>query len=131
MEAEFGGALLKMGGSLMVILGLMACLFFVLKRLQPRSFHLDNYPEMRLIATLNVAPKRRIVLVELCGQWLVVGVGTESLNLIAKLDRPPEIADAAVTVSTRGGKSFQSFLERSGIMQQWRNLKVKDKYEES
>lgn len=130
MEAEFGGALLKMAGSLMLILGLMLCLFYALKRLRPRSFHLGNYPEIRLIGTLNLAPKRTIALVELCDQWLVVGVGTESVNLIAKMDRPPEGTDAGASVS-RNGRSFHSFLENSSFWQQWRNPTVKRKHDES
>ena len=130
MEAEFGGALLKMAGSLMLVLGLMVCLFYVLKRLRPRSFHLGNYPQMRLIGSLNLAPKRTLALVELCDQWLVVGVGTESVSLIAKMDRPPEVTDAGASVS-RNGRSFHSFLEGSGLREQWRNLTVKRKHEES
>lgn len=130
MEAEFGGALLKMAGSLMLILGIMVSLFYVLKRLRPRSFHLSDYPQMRLIGSLNLAPKRTIALVELCDQWLVVGVGTESVNLIAKMDRPPEVTDAGASVS-HNGRGFQSFLESSSLWQQWRNLTVKRKHEES
>jgi len=88
LAADFGSASIKMAGSLFLILGLIIGIFFLVKRLRSGSLSLDNYPEMRLIGRLNLAPKRAIALVEICDQWLIVGIGTENVALISKLDRP-------------------------------------------
>lgn len=102
MITDFGLASIKMAGSLVFILALILCIFFLVKRLRLGSLALDNYPEMRLISRLTLAPKRAIALVEICDQWLIVGIGTENVTLISKLDsRPDPINSDAVTSSNR------------------------------
>jgi len=102
MITDFGSASIKMIGSLVFILALILCLFFLVKRLRLSSLSLDNYPEMRLIGRLTLAPKRAIALVEICDQWLIVGIGTENVTLISKLDsRPDPINSDAVTLINR------------------------------
>ena len=105
---------LKMTGSLILILGLIILLFYVLKRLRLGSLSLNRYPEMRVLGTINLAPKRAIALVEICDQWLVVGVGTENVTLLSKLDRPPENLDVD-SHSTNDSRSFQSFLQQKHL----------------
>jgi len=99
---DFGSASIKMAGSLVFVLALILCIFFLVKRLRLGSLALDNYPEMRLISRLTLAPKRAIALVEICDQWLIVGIGTENVTLISKLDsRPDPINSDAVTLTNR------------------------------
>ena len=109
MNAEFGSMSLKMAGSLILILGLIISLFYVLKHLRLGSMSRSRYPEMRILGTMTLAPKRAVALVEICDQWLVVGVGTENVTLLSKLDRPPPTNDADTHSSDNMG-SFQSFL---------------------
>ncbi len=69
---------------------------------------------MRILGTLNLAPKRAVALVEICDQWLIIGIGTENVSFISKLDRPPE-ADASDFGLSSGEKKFHSFLENIGL----------------
>ena len=110
MGGEFGTMSLKMAGSLILILGLIIFLFYILKHMKSGSLSLNRYPEMRILGTVSLAPKRAVALVEICDQWLVVGVGTESVTLLSKFDRPPQPhEDDTDSVGNTG--SFQSFLQ--------------------
>ena len=113
MAADFGHASIKMAGSLVFILALILCIFFLVKRLRLGSLALNNYPEMRLIGRLTLAPKRSIALVEICDQWLIVGIGTENVTLISKLDsRPDPINSDAVTPINRKTGLWQRIEKR-------------------
>ena len=116
MGADFGSASLKMAGSLILILGLIIILFYVLKRLRIGSLSLNRCPKMLLLGTLSLAPKRTVALVEIGDQWLIVGVGTENVNLLLKLDRPQNIND--IEPGTEDGvRSFQSLLKSNRFWQ--------------
>jgi flagellar protein FliO/FliZ len=111
LTPELGMASLKMIGSLMVVLGLILGLFYALKRLRLRPFQGGPSRQMRLIATLNLAPKRALSLVELNGQWLVIGVGAESVRLITRMDRPAE-TEALASADAGNGRGFQALLQQ-------------------
>jgi flagellar protein FliO/FliZ len=105
---------IKMLLSLMLMLGLIFALVFLLKRLKMGPLSGNRFPSMRLIGHLSLAPRKGIALVEVCDQWLVIGIGTENVNLISKIDRPP--CDAVPnTGNPGGGNVFQSILENIGM----------------
>lgn len=100
--------------SLIILLGLLFALVFILKRLKLGPLSGNRLSSMRLLGTLSLAPKRGIALVEVCDQWLVIGIGVESVNLISRVKRPT--GDAVPnTGSTGSGGMFQSILENIGI----------------
>ena len=114
MGVDFGSAFIKMIGALLLILGLIMLLLYLLKRLRLRSLSLENYPEMRLIGMLNLAPKRSLALVELLDQWLLVGIGSENVTLISKFKRPVEM-DHIATPETGKGMRFLSLLQEKRL----------------
>ncbi len=127
MGADFGSVSINMAWSLILILGLIITLFYVFKRLRMGSPSLHRCPEMRVLGTLNLAPKRMVALVEIGDQWLIVGVGTENVNLLLKLDRPPKIND--IEPGTEDGvRSFQSLLQSNRF---WQRAKNKTKSREN
>jgi flagellar biogenesis protein FliO len=69
---------------------------------------------MKLLGTLSLAPKRGIALVEVCDQWFVIGIGSENVSLISKVDRP-EGGLQCNTGSMGGGTMFQSILDNIGL----------------
>ncbi len=126
MDADIGSASMKMFGSLILVLGLIICLFYFLKRLRLRSFSPNNYPKMRIMGTLTLAPKRAIALIEICDQWLIVGIGAESVTLISKMDRPPE-ADDSDAVPANRGQRFNALLQEKGLWRHWKRIAAKRK----
>ena len=106
---DVGSTSLKMIGSLLLIIGLILCLFYLLKRLRlgPSG---SRSPEMRLIGTMNLAPKRSVAVVEVCGRWLVLGVGTENISLLSRFDGPPDLASTESN-SMDTSKGFHAMLK--------------------
>lgn len=114
MDTGFLSAFARTAGALVLVLGLMICLFSLIRRWRFRSSSLRAYPEMRLIGSVHLAPKRAVALVELCDEWLVVGVGTESVTLLTKMERPLETG-ATDAVGSGNEKVFHSLLQAAGI----------------
>ena len=130
MGSELGMASLKMIGSLMIVLGLIIGLFYALKRLRFRAFQSGPTRQMRLITTLNLAPKRALALVELNDQWFIIGVGAESVRLITQMDRPPE-GEAGGVADSGSRTSFHRLLQQSGLRRQGSQGGAKEKQDES
>lgn len=105
METDLTLSALKTAGSLLIILGLIACLFYTLKRIRFGSASAPGLSRMRVLTTLSLAPKRSIAIVEVLDEWLVVGVGTDSVTLLTRMGRPEEMHSA----ETAGGKAAENF----------------------
>lgn len=105
---------IKMVLALIIMLGLIFALVYVLKRLKIGPLSGGGSNSMRLLGYLSLAPRKGIALVEVCDQWMVIGVGSDTVNLISRVERPA--CDAAPNIGHRGGGSaFQSILEGIGL----------------
>lgn len=101
---------IKTAGSLLLVLGLIICLFYFLKKIRFGSASAQGAARMRLISTLSLAPKRSVALIEIRDQWLVVGIGTESVTLLSQINRPEEEAGASSN-GTPTARGFGSLLK--------------------
>lgn len=109
MSADFGVASIKMAGSLIFISCLIICLFFLIKRIRWNSMAGDKNVQMRLLSMLHLAPKRAIALIEIRGQWLIIGIGTESVTFLSKMDPPSEPCESEIEIP-EDRKRFHSVL---------------------
>ncbi len=119
MSGEFGISAFKMFGSLILILGLIVFLAYWLKRLRPGTFSSGAAPAMRLVGTLNLAPKRAVALIEVSGEWLLVGVGTESVTLISKVEPAPQQEQPDAFPREQQSK-FHTILQGKSLLQPWK-----------
>lgn len=92
-EGDLRLASLKMAAALVIVIGIIVVLFYLSKRFGGGRFSLNGSPAMRVIGSLSLAPKRSIALVEVCGEWLVLGIGTETITLLGRVEVPPTIDD--------------------------------------
>jgi flagellar biosynthetic protein FliO len=92
VEADLAASAVKTAGALLLILGVIVCLFYGLKKLRLGSAASSGLSRMRLLNTMSLAPKRSVALIEVRDEWLVVGVGTDSVTLLTRLNRPEEPA---------------------------------------
>ncbi len=109
MEGELGASAVKTAGSLILILGVIVCLYFVLKKLRFGPASAAGRSRMRVLGTLSLAPKRSIALVEIRDEWLVVGVGTEAVTLLTRMERPEDLSSEETPAASQHG-SFRSLL---------------------
>jgi len=109
MGADVAASAVKTLGSLFLVLGLIVCLFYVIKRMRFGSPSASEAARMRLLGTLHLAPKRSVALVEVRDQWLVLGLGTESVTLLSSMTRPEEI-ERPNPENASGAPSFRALL---------------------
>ena len=77
-----GGTLMALG----VVIGLILFLAFVLKRLPGAG--LKPLAGLRVVASLAVGPRERVVVVDCAGQQLLLGVTAHNVNLLHSLPEP-------------------------------------------
>ena len=79
------GGVLKMVLGLAVVLAVMALLTWVLKRMMPGAGG-NKQSVARVVGGVSVGSRERVVVVEVAGRWIVVGVAAGQVNGIANLE---------------------------------------------
>lgn len=74
---------------------------------------------LRVVSSTSVGQREKVVIVEVQGQWLVVGVTAQQVSLLAQMDGPPSAgqADAQVlgdSFAQRLGAALRQNLQGSG-----------------
>jgi flagellar protein FliO/FliZ len=108
VETDIGSTVLKMLGSLILILAMIFGLFYFLKKARGGTFAFAKNP-LRLVSLLNLGPRRSVALVEVNQQWLVLGVTADRITLLDKMPQPPQ--SPAGDRAASGG--FQALLKQS------------------
>jgi len=78
------GGVLKMVLGLAVVLAVMALVTWVLKRMMPGVG--SQQSAVRIVGGVSVGSRERVVVLEVAGRWLVVGVAPGQVNAIANLE---------------------------------------------
>jgi flagellar protein FliO/FliZ len=103
---DVGGSLVQLLGGLAVVLALLFATLWVLKRLAaPRG---EAAGLLRVVAGTAVGARERVVVVEVAGSWLVLGVAPGRVTALAEMPRGtlPPPAEAGQ------GKDFASWLKQ-------------------
>ncbi len=128
-QGDMGAATLRMLGALLLVVVIIIGLYYLARRLRWGRLSLNRYPAMRMIGSLNLAPKRSVAMVEVCGQWLVLGVGSETVTLLCKLQEPPvsESSGASESGNSSGFQTLlrQKILRRSPVQREMRDRNEK------
>lgn len=69
---------------LMLVLGVMAGVAWLAKRMLPGVGHKQS--TIKVVGSANIGTRERVVVLEVAGRWLVVGVAPGQVNAIANLD---------------------------------------------
>lgn len=90
--------LFKMLLGLVIVLAVMAALAWLLKRMLPGAGGMHSVA--RIVGGVSVGSRERVVVVEVAGRWIVVGVAPGQVTAIANLDigsvpLPEDMPDAA------------------------------------
>lgn len=83
---------LKMGSSLVLVLGLMALTAYSAKRFLGSRLGLGRSASMiQVLATTYLDQKRQIAVIQVGGEYLVVGMTANQISLLTRLDNPPAV----------------------------------------
>ena len=96
-EPSLTSAALRMFWGLLVVLGVLLVIYG-LARKRLSLVHSNKKSQIKIIEIRHLMAKKSLCLVEVAGQEYLLGLGNETINLLAKLDN-------------RGSHSFSSTLE--------------------
>ncbi|WP_426075422.1 flagellar biosynthetic protein FliO [Janthinobacterium sp. PSPC3-1] len=101
------GSLLQTIFALMFVLALLIALAWAMKRYGPKA--LGGNSKMRVVSSLNLGGRERIVLIEVADQWIVVGASPGRINALATL--PRQEGDLPTLSSAQNGPAAANFSE--------------------
>ncbi|MCF8067780.1 MAG: flagellar biosynthetic protein FliO [Desulfobacterales bacterium] len=84
-------SLLKSMAMLFVVLGVLIATLYFMKRIFLNRGGVTDRGLIKILATSYVAPKERIMLVDVMGEKLLLGVTSQNINCLAKIESDREI----------------------------------------
>lgn len=78
-----------MVSSLLLVLGLMALAFYGTRRFGPRLGPWRPGGPIRVLSRSYLGVKKELALIEVGGEYLLIGITPASISLLTRFDRPP------------------------------------------
>jgi flagellar protein FliO/FliZ len=91
--------------SLLVVLGVIVGFAYVIRRLQLKLP--GNQSLIHVKSSIALGSKERLALIEVNGEWILIGITGSSINHILTLQRPPDIN---LETSTSNPSWLQTYL---------------------
>jgi flagellar protein FliO/FliZ len=109
---EMTTATLKMVFSLALVLAIVWGLYRLARRNLPGAQGGSRGKMIQVLASHYLGVKKSIVVVQVPGSILVLGIGTEQVNLLSRIDDPAAIAEFQNTERSIGKTNFRNHLQR-------------------
>ncbi|WP_343729085.1 flagellar biosynthetic protein FliO [Duganella sp.] len=105
-----GGGLLQTSLALLFVIGLMLGLAWLTKRFGPKNFGGGN-SNVKLVGSLSVGTRERILVVEVGEQWIVVGASPGRINALATM--PRQESSEPLPVASVPGANFADWIKQT------------------
>jgi len=113
------GSLLQTLFALIVVLGVLGLLAWFLKRYGPKA--MGGSANLRVVGSLNLGGRERLLVVEVGNQWIVVGASPGRVNALATMPKQEQeqvsadIAGTGATLAphTQPANSFADWLKQT------------------
>jgi flagellar protein FliO/FliZ len=103
--------MLKSFGMLLLVLAALIFVLWVLRRYFTQSGVGGQQGVIRMIASLYVAPKERIALVDVLGQKLLIGITPQQISFLARIEDEADVCEARMAENASAG-FFKALLKR-------------------
>lgn len=115
MAPDMWTTLLKSAGMLCVVLGVLFTLVYLIKRFSLGGNVGVAQKIVKIISTTHLGTKEKLVLIDLLGSKILLGVTESNINLLTKLDKDVVIDSGLLPKDTVGaGKNiFSSMLKKT------------------
>ncbi len=90
-EPELFSSLLKIASALAVTVGIMFLLVFLFKKAMQRGGGEGNADVVRILSSRYLGPKSSIMLVDVVGHLLVIGIANGTMSLLTEIMDPESI----------------------------------------
>lgn len=91
MEISLIASFLKMIFALAVVLGLLIGVMYFVKAFMQQTNSVSDGQLINIISSKYLGPKNRIILIEVLGQLLVVGISNQQMTTLSAIDDPQTI----------------------------------------
>jgi flagellar protein FliO/FliZ len=105
-----GGGLLQTSLALLFVIGLMLGLAWLTKRFGPKTLGGGN-SNVKLVGSLSVGTRERILVVEVGEQWIVVGASPGRMNALATM--PRQESSEPAQPATLPGANFADWIKQT------------------
>lgn len=110
---------LKVIGSLGLVIGLMLLIIFWFRKLGLTQGSEKNGSLIKILDTRMVAHKKYVSVLNIAGDFVVIGISEQQINMLTTLENSGELLDYART-NKKGGAasptfSFSSMLKKAGL----------------
>ncbi|HEY5799439.1 MAG TPA: flagellar biosynthetic protein FliO [Burkholderiaceae bacterium] len=100
---------------LLLVLGLFAGIAYAMKRYGPKG--IARQQNVKVVGGISLGGRERILVVEVAGQWIVVGAAPGRVNALATMARPDaaQLAQDAATLEpgAQPAKQFGDWLQQT------------------
>ena len=110
---DFWLMMLKSIGMLCVVIALLIGVLFIVKLVTEKRGGQNNKSLIKLLASFHVAPKERVMLLDVMGRNILIGVTQQSINCLAVLDD----AGGIETSDKKPDNDFKEILEKTSYSQ--------------
>jgi flagellar protein FliO/FliZ len=110
MQSDFAFSMIKMLSALALVLGLMLVLFYLIKKTWWRGSGFGRNSIIRVLAHQTLGPRKAIAVVNVAGEYIVVGFGKDHLSMLGKVESPEAIEILLSLDKQREGKQFAGIL---------------------
>lgn len=102
--------MLKSGSMLILVLAVLLGVLYWVKKILAGQNSLHGHGVIRQIATHHLAPKEKVVLLDVLGQKILIGITAQSISRLGTIDAE---FDPASLPETNTGSIFSGILRRS------------------
>lgn len=85
-SSELWGAFLRSGAMLALVIAVLLLLLYGVKRFSPLNRSRTGKKEIQVIAAHHLAPKEKLVLVDVLGRKILLGVTPQTITTLAAFD---------------------------------------------
>jgi flagellar protein FliO/FliZ len=85
--------LFKTLGMLAIVLGILGTCLYLLKKFMARNFSMGEKSKIRLVSSFYLGSREKLVMVDVEGEKLLLGVTRENISLISKLGKTEVTVD--------------------------------------
>ncbi len=105
--------MLKSIGMLCVVLAILAGLLFLFKLLAERRTGRTSKNHIHLLSSFHISPKEKLMLIDVVGEKLLIGVTQNTINTLAVIDNPEAFESVDEQNNPPG---FKSILDKLTVL---------------
>jgi flagellar protein FliO/FliZ len=109
-QSEFWLAGLKTLAMLSIVLGCLIIVLFIVKRFFYKRNGMGQDRIIKVLSSHHISPKGRIVLIDVAGEKILVGVTSENITRLGKLEHAQTISRLEKAAPSEKRRGFEGFL---------------------